>query len=294
MATPTREHRLTEPKILLTLLLLAVVTGGTAFLVWRMSGAGDVVRIDDPGAGQPGGTGNSGLRAFGGLFGGRRNAASASNAPGPASVQKPPRRAPSVLYPEKSGAFELGGLRYLVVHDDGAGNLTEQGVAVRPAPGYPRRGGSGWEMVGQFQAQAGSFDYQQTLKRVDGRTVSFQAAARSEAGIQTKSLALWVGLPVGWYADRAILVDGSPVQLKGPIRPNGEETFLSSRSASRLEIPGPDGRTVIEGPMVLTMQDNRGHGAGSYTVRLGFGPDQGLLKQSSLELKLTYIANGAK
>jgi hypothetical protein len=199
-------------------------------------------------------------------------------------------RSGSTLYPENSGAFSLGGLRFCVVHFDPKWQMTEQGQGLSPEAGSPRRRGDGaWELRGQWQTASGAFAYAETVKRIDPQTLAYEATAESETGVQTNSLAMSITLPIAWYASQDVIVDGRRVQLVAESRPANDSVFFPAQTARSVEIATPDGYTTVDGPAMVSIQDVRPYGAPSYVLRLDFSPAQGLIKESHLRLTVRHV-----
>lgn len=193
---------------------------------------------------------------------------------------------------EENGAFTFEGIRFSLVAFGMAWERSAQKDAI-PADGYPETSGTAWAVSETLAVR--NTDVPLEIRQqiaADGSggfTVEYEVSFPSPGGLAMKDLALEVTLPVRDAQGREILLDGTAHVL--PPEPDTMVVLPTIRAAS-LQLPAPEGTLLIEPdmPMPVRVEGLRAwkHPVQAYSVRIQFPLAGGILKTSSLRLRVSH------
>ena len=143
----------------------------------------------------------------------------------------------------------------------------------------------GLNINGVFTTRAGKkFDFDEKITRISKNELDYSAKLKNDGGIDSKLLCLSIDLPIG--ACKAVMVDDKKIILPEKF---GKMTVQGTCSAKKLVLPLADGKLQIQGDLKVMIQDNRKFKGNHFSIRLNFTQNQGVIKDSSINLNVKKV-----
>jgi hypothetical protein len=156
---------------------------------------------------------------------------------------------------------------------------------IPPAAGAPKPARGTHVFKAVFTTAQGPAIIEETVS-VKDRAVHYVMTFKSDKEILSRTLAATFLLPTAVFAGKTMKVDDTSFVLPEAARPHGDPAVGWKKEAHRVEIPTPDGTLIITGTFPFYIQDDRQWNDPRYSMRLGFTPESGAIKESMVDLVL--------
>jgi hypothetical protein len=187
-----------------------------------------------------------------------------------------------------NGAIQIGDISGEIGHFDGSWTISEQHDAFKAADkAPPATQPSSHILTGVYTSAAGPFNLTEQMDaNSDG--VHFSAHMTSDKEVDTNELYLSFSLPVKSFGGKQVMVDDQPTLLPADPAKPGSAQLIAKDNVQKIEIPMPTGTLTIAGHLALYLQDDREWDNDRYSLRLNFSPAAGQLKDSKIDLQMTW------
>lgn len=181
-----------------------------------------------------------------------------------------------------NGYMELDGIRMDVTAWDMKWGYVKQD-ALRREQGFPVEKAGTYQVKGTLPVKAGGeLAFEQLLKQ-EGEGLSYVASVKSADGVELRVLALCLELPIEAFAGKAIRAGDKEITLPAEFK---SQDVASMKDVPSLAIPLTKGTLTLKGKYGIYIQDQRQFKGKSFSVRVFFTPQGGLITDAKLELSI--------
>ena len=184
-----------------------------------------------------------------------------------------------------TGGIDIGDIYAEVVQFGADWKETEEHDVFNPTVTTPDA--NSHVATGVFTCPAGPFNLTERISTIDGG-IDFSAEISGDKELQCNELSVAFSLPVATVGGKQILIDGQPLAM--PLEPakKGEAHLFDKEGVHQIDIPTPAGTLTLTGDFAVLVQDDREWGDQRYALRAQFSPGSGAIKESKVELKMTW------
>ncbi|MBI4978024.1 MAG: hypothetical protein HZC28_11105 [Spirochaetes bacterium] len=181
----------------------------------------------------------------------------------------------------QDGDFSIGFIKGTIY----AAKDWNSGRTVTPAPGFPKKSASSYELQGEYRLlKGGVFSIAETIRKTGDASVHYEVALKSDIDITLDALAVRLELPADLIKGKTITFDDKAVTP--PVDFAGELGVYNGSGVKRIVIPSPSGKLVVTGLFDVYMQDSRKWGP-TFEIRIYFDKAKGPISQASARVTFT-------
>lgn len=193
---------------------------------------------------------------------------------------------PGAFKPLPSGDFELGELKFQILHSNADWQSVRQSPeSVSPQGGWKEESGElAWS--GTFKVTEGVFKVREKVKRLSDAQIAYSAELASDKEMATNFLGLELRLPTSIFNGMAISSESGRLAL--PAEFTEKHVLMSAGSPSTLKLQCPAGLLEISCEKGYAVEDTRKFTGKHYAVKLPGAPRSGSLGSAKIAIRASY------